>query len=108
MDGAAIFAAHQVFEKDAQGKREFCEVGDALLFQKLQPVNVERLSAHVQLVACAERIARVNSHPDSPFAVIPSLLCYPKFNPRPPHLYWYALNYCPHFHPSISTPPLLL
>jgi len=69
MDEPAILAAQQVLQKNAQGKGQLCQVGDALLFQKFEAVNVEGLSAHAQFVACAERIARVDRHPDSPFAV---------------------------------------
>jgi hypothetical protein len=74
MDEAAIFAAKKIFEKDAQGERKLCQVGDALLFEEFEAVNLKGLSADIQFVACAERIARVNGHPDDPFELVGSLL----------------------------------
>ncbi len=74
MDEAAILAAQQILQKDAQRKGELRQVGGALLFKELEAVNLESLSADVEFVACAERIARVDGHPDSPFAVIRSSL----------------------------------
>ncbi len=62
MNKPAIFATQQIFQKDAEGKRKFRQVRDALLFKKFKAVNIEGLSANVQLVASAERIARVDGH----------------------------------------------
>ena len=59
MNETAVFAAQQIFEQNAQGKGQLGEVGEALFFKKFQAVNFEGLRADVQLVACAEGIARV-------------------------------------------------
>ena len=74
MDKPAILAAQQILQKNTQRKRQFRQVGDALLFKKLEAMNIERLGAHAQFVASPERIARVDGHPDSPFAVVRSSL----------------------------------
>ncbi len=74
MHEAAIFAAQQILEQDAQREGELRQVGDALLFEKFEPVNVKSLRADMKFVACAERVARVDGHPRRPFSVIRSHL----------------------------------
>ncbi len=74
MDEAAIFAAKQIFKKNAQRERKFCQFGDALIFQEVEAVNFKRLGADVEFVTRAEGISRVDGHRCDPFAVESSLL----------------------------------
>ena len=68
MNETAIFAAQQILEKYAQRKGKLRKLAEALLLQKFEAVNVESLGADIELVACAERVARVNGHSNGPFA----------------------------------------
>jgi len=55
-------------------EKEVSQFGDALLFKKFKAVNIEALSANVQLVASAERIAALMAILYSPFALLRSPL----------------------------------
>jgi hypothetical protein len=74
MHEAAVFAAEQILQKNTQSEWELLQAANSLLFEKFEPVNIKGLGADVQLVACAERIARINGHPDGPFAMVRSPL----------------------------------
>src|SRR5580693_5460027 len=47
MDKTSVFTAQKVFEKDAERKRQLRQMAGNLLFQQLEPVNIERLRANI-------------------------------------------------------------
>ena len=71
---ATVFAAKQVFKKDAEREGEFCQFREALIFEEFEAVNFESLGADVEFIACAEGIPCVDGHPCDPFALESSFL----------------------------------
>src|SRR3981189_2375576 len=62
MNEAAIFTAQKIFQQDAEGKGQFRERVDAVLFQLFEAMNLKGLRADVELVASAERIPCRDGH----------------------------------------------
>src|SRR5215813_1083973 len=58
----AVFTAEEVFEQDAEGKRQFIYVPDVLFFENFEALDVEGLCADVQLVTRSERVCHRDGH----------------------------------------------
>jgi hypothetical protein len=67
MNEAAVLAAQKIFEKYAERKGQFRQIARDLFFKQLEPVNIERLRANVQLIASSEGIPCGNGHSLGPF-----------------------------------------
>src|SRR5262249_50112707 len=64
----------QIFQQNAQGKRQASHVLAALPLQMFEPVDVERLRADAQFVASAKRIACGDGHLQSFRGYEPSMI----------------------------------
>jgi len=59
---AAILATQEIFKKDAERKRKFREIIDALFFEEFEALNLEDLRADVEFVARMEGVGHRDGH----------------------------------------------
>jgi hypothetical protein len=59
---APIFVTQQIFQQDAQRKRQPGHIFEAAAFQVFEAMNLKGLRAHVQFVARSKRVCCGNCH----------------------------------------------
>ena len=67
MDKAAVFTAHQVFEKDAEREGKISDGTEPLLFEFFEAIDFEDLRANAKFVSGIEGVCCGDGHSQLPF-----------------------------------------